>query len=94
MHSSFEWDEEKNKINIEKHKVNFYEAQKAFLDINRIILKDIDHSITEERYFCLGKVDGNILTVRFIFRNHYIRIFGAGYWRKGKRIYEQENKIY
>ncbi|WP_341789726.1 BrnT family toxin [Rickettsia endosymbiont of Polydrusus tereticollis] len=67
MHSSFEWDEEKNKINIEKHKVNFYEAQKAFLDINRIILK---------------------------FRNNYIRIFGAGYWRKGKRIYEQENKIY
>lgn len=94
MHSSFEWDEEKNKINIEKHKVNFYEAQKAFLDINRIILKDIDHSITEERYFCLGKVDGNILTVRFMFRNNYIRIFGAGYWRKGKRIYEKENKIY
>ncbi|WP_297823748.1 hypothetical protein [uncultured Paraglaciecola sp.] len=22
-----------------------------------------------------------------------IRIFGAGYWRKGKKIYEQENKI-
>lgn len=33
MDSSFEWDEEKNKINIQKHNVNFYEAQKAFLDI-------------------------------------------------------------
>ncbi|WP_341792953.1 MULTISPECIES: BrnT family toxin [unclassified Rickettsia] len=94
MHSSFEWDEEKNKINIQKHNVNFYEAQKAFLDIDRIILEDIDHSITEKRYFCLGKVDDNILTVRFIFRNNCIRIFGAGYWRKGKRIYEQENKIH
>lgn len=40
MYSSFEWDEEKNKINIQKHNVNFYEAQKAFLDINRLILED------------------------------------------------------
>lgn len=94
MHSSFEWDEEKNQINIKKHNVNFYEAQKAFLDINRIILEDIDHSIIEKRYFCLGKIEDNILTVRFMFRNHRIRIFGAGYWRKGKKIYEQENKIY
>ncbi|MEG8230624.1 BrnT family toxin [Candidatus Rickettsia tasmanensis] len=94
MHSSFEWDEEKNKINIGKHNVSFYEAQKAFLDINRIILQDVDHSVTEKRYFCLGKVDGNILTVRFMFRDNHIRIFGAGYWRKGKRIYEQENKIH
>jgi hypothetical protein len=23
-----------------------------------------------------------------------IRIFGAGYWRKGKRIYEQENHLH
>ncbi|MCX4079833.1 BrnT family toxin [Rickettsia rhipicephali] len=51
----------KNKINIGKHNVSFYEAQRAFLDIKRIILQDVDHSITEKRYFCLGKVDGNIL---------------------------------
>lgn len=94
MDFSFEWDEEKNQINIKKHNVNFYEVQKAFLDINRIILEDIDHSIIEKRYFCLGKIEDNILTVRFMFRNHRIRIFGAGYWRKGKKIYEQENKIY
>ncbi|ARD88086.1 hypothetical protein A3305_07180 [Rickettsia amblyommatis] len=45
-------------------------------------------SITEKRYFCLGTVDGNILTVRFTFRDNHIRIFRAGYWCKGKRIYE------
>ncbi|WP_238375580.1 BrnT family toxin [Rickettsia massiliae] len=44
-----------------KHNVSFYEAQRVFLDIKRIILQDVDHSITEKRYFCLGKVDGNIL---------------------------------
>ncbi len=57
MHSSFEWDEEKNKINIGKHNVGFYEAQKTFLDIKRIILQDVDHSIAEKRYFCSGKVE-------------------------------------
>ncbi len=31
MSCSFEWDEEKNKINIRKHNVSFYEAQEAFL---------------------------------------------------------------
>jgi uncharacterized DUF497 family protein len=90
---SFEWDEEKNKANIEKHHVSFYEAQKAFLDSQRVILKDLNHSNEEARYFCLGKVEKHILTVRFITRNNSIRIFGAGYWRKGKKIYEKENKV-
>lgn len=94
MNFSFEWDEEKNKLNIEKHNVSFYEAQKAFLDLHRMILKDLEHSTMEERYFCLGKIDDDILTVRFVFRNYRIRIFGAGYWRKGKKIYEQKNKIH
>jgi uncharacterized DUF497 family protein len=93
MQFSFEWDEEKNKINIEKHYISFYEAQKAFLDLNRVVLKDLDHSNNEKRYFCLGKVEEHILTVRFTIRNNCIRIFGAGYWRKGKKIYEKENKI-
>jgi hypothetical protein len=48
----------------------------------------------EERFFCLGKVDGSILTVRFSYRDGQIRIYGAGFWRKGKKRYEQENKIH
>jgi hypothetical protein len=39
-------------------------------------------------------VGGGVLTVRFTFRGGIIRIFGAGYWRKGKRIYEQTNPIH
>lgn len=34
------------------------------------------------------------MTVRFTYRGGVIRIFGAGYWRKGKQIYERENKIH
>ena len=68
MRALFEWDEEKNLINVEKHKVSFYEAQKAFLDPNRVILNDLDHREEEDRFFCLGKVENYILTVRFVRR--------------------------
>jgi uncharacterized DUF497 family protein len=65
-------------------------AQKAFLDPNRIIAENVRHSVSEKRYFCIGTVDGEILTVRFTWRGGKIRIFGADYWRKGKQIYEKE----
>ena len=44
--------------------------------------------------FLMGLVAEGIMTVRFTYREGVIRIFGAGYWRKGKRIYEQENHIH
>jgi uncharacterized DUF497 family protein len=60
----------------------------------RVIAEDLTHSETEKRYFCFGEVGGGILTVRFTYRGGVIRIFGAGYWRKGKSIYERENQIH
>lgn len=89
---NFEWQDSKNVENINKHKLSFYEAQEAFFDENRTILKDEVHSSKEKRYFCIGKTtNGGIATVRFTIRNGHIRIIGAGYWRKGKKIYEQIN---
>ena len=89
--TKFEWDSNKNFINQEKHNVSFERAQHAFADTNRVIAEDIDHSVDEKRFFCFGEVDGGILTVRFTYRDDIIRIFGAGYWRKGKKIYEKNN---
>ncbi len=54
--AQFEWDEQKNKENIEKHGVSFYLAQYSFGDSNRVILKDLKHSQDEKRYYCVGKV--------------------------------------
>lgn len=79
----------KDEINISKHGISFFEAQKAFFDSNRLIAEDVEHSHSEKRYFCFGKVDGEIITVRFVYKNNRIRIFGAGYWRKGRKIYEE-----
>jgi uncharacterized DUF497 family protein len=87
---TFEWDENKNQENIEKHNVSFEVAQEAFYDKGRIILKDKKHSKNEDRFFCIGNDGNGIVTVRFTMRNENIRIFGAGYWREGRYRYEQK----
>ena len=87
----FDWDTDKDAENQQKHGISFCRAQYAFADPQRVIAKDITHSQTEERFYCFGEVDGGVLTVRFTYRASVIRIIGAGYWRKGKVIYEREN---
>lgn len=87
----FEWDPAKDRENQKKHGVPFELAQYAFTDPDRVIAKDLSHSQKEERFFCFGKIGDGILTVRFTVRGSAIRIFGAGYWRKGKKAYEKEN---
>jgi uncharacterized DUF497 family protein len=89
---SFEWDNAKDRLNRAKHGVSFTFAQAAFFDPCRVIAADLEHSGDEPRYFCFGTVAGGVMTVRFTYRANRIRIFGAGYWRKGKRIYEQQNR--
>jgi uncharacterized DUF497 family protein len=57
-----------------------------------VIAEDLSHSVGEQRCFCFGKVGDGIMTVRFTWRTGRIRIIGAGYRRKGKTIYEQQNR--
>jgi uncharacterized protein len=90
----FEWDPKKDIENQKKHGVSFQLAQFAFADPHRVIAEDLSHSGDEKRYYCFGKIDDGILTVRFTYRDDVIRIFGAGYWRKGKVIYENENTVH
>ena len=92
--STFEWDSGKDQQNQAKHGVSFALAQLAFFDSYRIILEDLEHSDEEKRYYCIGRVAEGIMTVRFTYRKNKIRIIGAGYWRKGRQIYENENKIH
>ena len=86
--SDFIWDAGREAVNIQKHRVDFTTAAKAFKDPYRKIFVDSKHSDQEERFFCIGKVGDKIVTVRFIDRDGKIRIFGAGYWRKGIEYYE------
>lgn len=91
MAVTFAWDEVKNRENQAKHGVSFEEAQAAFADPHRLIFEDLSHSsAAETRYFCIGRVPGGILSVRFTLCGAAIRIFGAGFWRKYRRLYFEQ----
>nr|WP_136252601.1 BrnT family toxin [Ningiella ruwaisensis] len=94
--TDFEWHKAKNDENLQKHGVTFQEAVHAFYDDFRVIaLAQKNSTELEKRYFCFGKDRNNngVLTVSFTYRNKKIRIFGAGYWRKGKKLYDQRNNL-
>lgn len=92
--ANFESDDDKDAENQAKHQVSFQDAQAAFADPHRVIAKDLAHSELEQRFYSIGKAGGGILTVRFTYRSNVIRIIGAEYWRKGKAIYENENRLH
>jgi len=55
--SSFVCDDNKNEENQRKHHVSFEEAQLAFLDKNRRIAKDLEHSNNKNVTIVLGKLE-------------------------------------
>lgn len=87
----FEWDEEKNSINKEKHKISFETAAYVFDDPYYIEMYDFEHSIDEERYIAIGKV-GDILFVVFTERKHAIRLISARLATEAERslYYDQD----
>ena len=52
----FEYDEEKNKKNIEKHGISFKSAARIFFDYDRIEFYDEENSIEEDRYDTIGNL--------------------------------------
>ena len=51
----FDWDPEKNKVNILKHRVSFEDAETVFDDKNAIYIYDDMHSDDEERFHIIGE---------------------------------------
>ncbi|MFI5391820.1 MAG: BrnT family toxin [Bacteriovoracales bacterium] len=86
----FVWDIRRESDNIKKHDVDFKTAEMAFFDPNKLIYLGKENK-TEKRFLCIGKVNGKIISVRFVIRGNRIRIFGASKYRKDRRRYE-ENK--
>ena len=78
----FEWDENKNKANIKKHKISFDYAVYVFSDIEAITIYDDEHSDDEERWITLGrakKLDLLVVvhTSRLKDKSEYIRLISA-----------------
>lgn len=77
---TFEWDENKNKVNIIKHGVSFSEAVTVFTDENAVVIADTDHSEQEERFIILGiSKNPRLLVVCHCYRERdsVIRIISA-----------------
>lgn len=90
----FIWDEVKEQANRRKHGVGFESTPQVFTDPERVLLADRKHSLAEGRFWCVGHDGRGILTVRFVLRAGVIGVIGAGYWRKGRKIYEEKNQLH
>ena len=74
----FEWDVNKELINLRKHHISFHEASSVFYDENALVKEDPDHSA--ERFLILGlSTAANMLVVSHCFRKSesVIRIISA-----------------
>ena len=73
---TFEWDEEKNRINKNKHGIDFETAMLVFNDLERIEIYDLEHSVDEDRYSTIGMVK-DVLFVVYTERKENIRLISA-----------------
>ena len=86
----FTWDDQKDKINRQKHGVSFEEAKSAFYDENALVIYDSDHSQQEDRFVLLGMSDYyRLLIVCHCYRYNdtIIRIISA---RKANKSEQQQ----
>lgn len=77
MSKEFEWDSQKETINIFKHGVSFKEAKMVFFDPFRVDLYDWDHSESEDRWKVFGLAGCVLLMVSYTERSGIIRIISA-----------------
>ncbi len=75
----FEWDDEKEKINIVKHGIDFATAALVFRDENRLEFYDEAHSDYEERYITIGLIEGVTCVVMVVYteREEAVRLISA-----------------
>lgn len=88
---TFEWDENKNRINQRKHGVSFEETIRVFEDIYSILFDDPDHSELEERFLIIGMSDKKgVCLVSHCYRgvDDNIRIISA------RKATKAEQKVY
>jgi len=90
MYYEFEWDEDKDAVNLLKHGIMFKDAAKVFHDPKRVDVYDQEHSLFEDRWKTIGLNCCDILSVVYTMRKGKIRIISA---RKAERK-EEEAYLY
>lgn len=70
----FEWDENKNQKNIQKHGFDFSLAEQLFLIHDIVIVPDLRFEYGEERWQAAGIVGGVFVVCAFTKRDQRLRI--------------------
>ena len=87
----FEWDENKNRINIQKHGVSFEEATILFETSDLILeAKNVDE---EKRFALIGKYNSKCYVCIFTYRCDKIRIISVRRCRKKEEAYYESSRI-
>ncbi len=90
----FEWDKGNKDKNWVKHRVSDAECEEVFFNIPLVVFPDKVHSRVEDRYYLLGRTDGDrLLFIVFTMRGDKIRIISArDVTRKERKCYYEETK--
>jgi uncharacterized protein len=73
----FEWDENKNKINVSKHGLDFETVKLVFFDHSRKTSVDERKDYGEKRFITIGREFNTIIVVVYTFRGDKVRIISA-----------------
>ena len=92
----FQWDENKDRSNRQKHGISFQEARTVFYDEQALEFADPEHSVSEDRFLMLGlSLRLRVLLVCHCFRESesIIRIISARKATKKERaVYTRRGK--
>jgi len=69
----FEWDENKRKLNLVKHGIDFKDAQQIFDGIT-FTFEDERYNYGEDRYITVGMLRGTVVIAAHTERNDVIRL--------------------
>lgn len=87
----FEWDPQKSKVNLSKHKVSFEEASTVFNDPLSRTFDDPDHSIDEQRFIIIGHSEKHrLLFVCHTDDEKLVRLISARDVTNAERKYHEE----
>ena len=92
--SGFDWDAGNQHKNWRRHKVAWWECEEVLFNQPLYVSRDKQHSLSEERYYVLGRTHNNrFLFVVFTRRRTLIRIVSArDMSRKERKIYLEKAK--
>lgn len=85
----FDWDEANRNKNWSRHKVQWWECEELFFNQPLYVYSDQRHSMTEDRFYALGKTNqSRLLFIVFTRRKNNIRIISA------RDMHKKERKVY